>query len=196
MAHGPAYERRRHHPSPVKGRDGELIQSVGHPLMRRPRNVVLFDWEAGAEPGIGDEDLAGPFETLGEVTARMHLHSRQWRRPKGFERLTWDFETSIGKSPHWGRWQDGMGLDSRKLALFTRATALVGRRLDHYGKSKEHFGLIHCDLRLANLLVDGKTVKVIDFDDSGFGWFMYDAATPVSFLRARSQGASPHCGMA
>jgi len=24
-------------------------------------------------------------------------------------------------------------------------------------------------------------VKVIDFDDSGFGWFMYDAATPVSF---------------
>jgi Ser/Thr protein kinase RdoA (MazF antagonist) len=23
-------------------------------------------------------------------------------------------------------------------------------------------------------------VKVIDFDDCGFGWYMYDAATPVS----------------
>src|SRR5262245_39997608 len=90
-------------PRPVKGKDGELIQTVAHPLMSRPRNVVLFDWETGSEPGIGDEDLAGPFENLGEVTARMHLHSRQWRRPPGFERLTWDFETSIGLTPHWGR---------------------------------------------------------------------------------------------
>ena len=31
------------------------------------------------------------------------------------------------------------------------------------------------------MLVDGDKVKVIDFDDSGFGWFMYDAATMVSF---------------
>ena len=34
---------------------------------------------------------------------------------------------------------------------------------------------------MANLLVDGDSVKVIDFDDCGFSWFMYDAATPVSF---------------
>jgi Ser/Thr protein kinase RdoA (MazF antagonist) len=168
-------------PVPVKGKDGELIQSVGHRLMPHPRHVVLFDWETGVEPGIGDEDLAGPFEILGEMTARMHVHSRQWRRPPGFERLTWDFETSIGDRPHWGRWQDGMGLDARKIELFGRAVDLIGRRLERYGKSEQRFGLIHCDLRLANLLVDDKAVKVIDFDDSGFGWFMYDAATPVSF---------------
>ena len=29
--------------------------------------------------------------------------------------------------------------------------------------------------------MDGRDVKVIDFDDCGFSWFMYDAATPVSF---------------
>jgi Ser/Thr protein kinase RdoA (MazF antagonist) len=28
---------------------------------------------------------------------------------------------------------------------------------------------------------------VIDFDDSGFGWFMYDAATPVSFYEHEPQ---------
>jgi Ser/Thr protein kinase RdoA (MazF antagonist) len=168
-------------PVPVKGKDGELIQSVGHPLMPRPRNVVLFEWETGSEPGIGDADLAGPFEVLGEVTARMHLHSRQWRRPPGFDRLTWNFETSIGDRPHWGRWRDGMGLDPEKLKLFGRTVDLIGRRLAAYGQSEQRFGLIHCDLRLANLLIDGKRVKVIDFDDSGFGWFMYDAATPVSF---------------
>jgi Ser/Thr protein kinase RdoA (MazF antagonist) len=29
-------------------------------------------------------------------------------------------------------------------------------------------------------------VKVIDFDDCGFSWFMYDAATPVSFYEHKS----------
>ena len=67
-------------PVPVKGRDGEIIQMIGHPLMVRPRHVVLSEWETGSEPGIG-EDLSEPFEILGEVTARMHLHTRQWKRP-------------------------------------------------------------------------------------------------------------------
>lgn len=168
-------------PIPLPGKDGELIQIVSHPVMSRPRNVVLFEWEAGSEPGIGDEDLAGPFEILGELTARMHIHSRQWKRPSFFERLTWDFETSVGRKPHWGRWRDGMGLNPEKIALFGQTVDVIGERLRLYGKGSERFGLIHCDLRLANLLIDGKAVKVIDFDDSGFGWFMYDAATPVSF---------------
>ncbi len=37
-------------------------------------------------------------------------------------------------------------------------------------------------MRLANLLIDGETVKVIDFDDCGFSWHLYDAATAVSFF--------------
>jgi Ser/Thr protein kinase RdoA (MazF antagonist) len=32
------------------------------------------------------------------------------------------------------------------------------------------------------LLVDDGHVRVIDFDDSGFAWFMYDFATTVSFM--------------
>jgi Ser/Thr protein kinase RdoA (MazF antagonist) len=48
------------------------------------------------------------------------------------------------------------------------------------------FGLVHADLRLANLLVDGtgddRTITVIDFDDCGFGWYFYDFGTAVSFF--------------
>ena len=68
---------------------------------------------------------------------------------------------------------------------------LIGRRLAAFGKGHDRFGLIHCDLRLANLLIDGKTVKVIDFDDCGFGWYMYDAATPISFYEHEPQAAEP-----
>jgi Ser/Thr protein kinase RdoA (MazF antagonist) len=174
-------------PAPVKGRDGELIHLLGHPRMPEPRNIVLFDWEEGLEPGI-EEDLAKPFEILGEVTARMHLHARRWKRPDWFTRLTWDFDTSVGDAaPHWGRWRDGVGVDASRERLFERTVQLIGKRLAAYGKSDERFGLIHCDLRLANLLIDGDAVKVIDFDDCGFGWHMYDAATPVSFYEHEPQ---------
>ncbi len=167
-------------PNPVAGRDGRLIQTLDHPALGS-RSIVLFDWEAGVEPGI-DDDLEGPFEALGAVTARMHAHARSWPRPSGFERLTWDLETSLGEAaPHWGRWRDGIGMDGPTRALVARTVAVIGRRLAAFGKGQDRFGLIHGDLRLANLLIDGATLKVIDFDDCGFGWFLYDAATPVSF---------------
>ncbi len=168
-------------PVPVPGRDGAAIQEVGHPALPQARNVVLFEWEEGIEPSESDH-LTDKFEILGSVTARMHRHSRAWRRPEGFERLTWDFETSLGASPHWGRWRDGMGLDADKEALFARTVETIGRRLERFGKGPDRFGLIHCDMRLANLLIDGDEVKVIDFDDSGFSWYLYDAATAVSFF--------------
>jgi Ser/Thr protein kinase RdoA (MazF antagonist) len=167
-------------PVPVPGLDGALIQTCAHPRLARPRNLVLFEWEAGTEPGV-DQDLNRPFEILGEVTARMHRHASAWPKPAGFERFTWDFETSIGEKPHWGAWRDGLGMDPAKRDIFQATTDLIGHRLRAFGKGPDRFGLIHCDLRLANLLVDGEAVKVIDFDDCGFSWFMYDAATPFSF---------------
>jgi Ser/Thr protein kinase RdoA (MazF antagonist) len=169
-------------PVPVKGRNDELIQIVALPGLP-PRHVVLFDWETGAEPS--ESELLGPFEVLGAVTARMHLHARGWTRPRDFERLTWDFDGAFGKVQHWGSWRDGMGLDAGKTKLFQRAVDLIDRRLKAFGKGHDRFGLIHCDMRLANLLIDGDETKVIDFDDCGFSWYLYDCATALSFIEHR-----------
>ncbi len=166
-------------PTPIKGRDGELIQYVAHAGLPSPRNIVLFEWEEGSEPAA--TDVAG-FEMLGETAARMHAHVRAWQRPAWFERHTWDFDTSLGDHPHWGRWRDGMGLTPEFEAIFGKTVALIGRRLETFGKGPERFGLVHGDMRLANLLMDARAVKVIDFDDCGFSWFLYDCATTVSFF--------------
>jgi Ser/Thr protein kinase RdoA (MazF antagonist) len=57
----------------------------------------------------------------------------------------------------------------------------------------ETFGLIHGDLRLANLLVQGDRLTVIDFDDSGFGWRLYDLATALSLTEdATAAPAAAH----
>ena len=174
-------------PVPIAGADGELIQSVAHPALPGPRHVVLSGWEQGVEPDAEQQDLRGPFEVLGETAARMHLHVRSWRRPAGFERLTWSFETTLGSRPHWGPWRDGTGLTAELEALFSRTIDLIGRRLVRFGTPRERFDLIHGDMRLANLLVDGASTKVLDFDDCGFGWLLYDCATTVSFFEHRPE---------
>ena len=45
-------------------------------------------------------------------------------------------------------------------------------------------------MRLANLLVDGDRVTLIDFDDCGFGWFVYDFAAAISFYEDRPNVAA------
>jgi Ser/Thr protein kinase RdoA (MazF antagonist) len=174
-------------PVAVPGKDGELIQLVSHELLPRPRHVVMSDWETGEEPSEDAHNLQEWFEILGETAARMHDHVRNWRKPDYFERLTWDFETSLGATPHWGSWRDGMGLTPEIEALFGETVDLIGRRLERFGKGPDRFGLIHCDMRLANLLIDGDVTKVIDFDDSGFSWLLYDCATTVSFFEERPE---------
>ncbi len=167
-------------PVPIAGLDGEWVQLgrvEGDPATR---NMVLFAWEDGHQPGVG-MDLRPCFNSLGVITAKMHAHSAAWQRPEGFERFTWDFEAALGESARWGRWRDGLGMDAAKLDLFGRTVDLIRDRLAAYGSGPGRFGLAHCDLRLANLLVHEGEVKVIDFDDCGFSWYMYDAATLMSF---------------
>ena len=149
------------------------------------RHVVHFDMVAGAEP---DEATltAEEFHTLGRITAALHDHSRAWVRPEGFGRFAWDWRHSLGDSPRWGRWEDAVGVGEAEQAVLRRATELLQRRLTEYGTGPDVFGLVHADLRLANLLVDGsgadRTITVIDFDDCGFGWYFYDFGTAVSFF--------------
>lgn len=166
-------------PLPLAGNDGELIQAVAVEGMPGHRNVVLFQWEAGDEPAAND--VAG-FELLGETAARMHQHVRSWARPAWFTRHTWDFDTSLGDRPHWGRWRDGLGMTPEIERVLSETVALIAKRLKRFGKSERVFNLIHGDMRLANLLMDQGQVKVIDFDDCGLSWFLYDCATTVSFF--------------
>jgi Ser/Thr protein kinase RdoA (MazF antagonist) len=162
-------------PVVVPSRDGDRVVDLG------THNVVLFEWLPGITPEPDGEDLIAGFRTLGAVSARMHAHARGWHAPPGFDRPVWDYEHTLGPQGYWGAWQDGLGLGREERALLDRLDATIARRLEAYGKG-DRFGLVHADIRLANLLVDDGDVRVIDFDDSGFAWFMYDFATTVSFM--------------
>ena len=46
-------------------------------------------------------------------------------------------------------------------------------------------GLVHGDLHQENVLFDDTSVGVIDFDDCGWGFFLYDLAVPLSEVSLR-----------
>jgi Ser/Thr protein kinase RdoA (MazF antagonist) len=159
---------------PVAGKSGPVTQIDG-------RFIVGFAPIAGQELQPGD-DLSRWFGPLGEITARLHVQARGWTLPPGFTRKRWDVDTILGPDPHWGHWQQAQGLDPAGEALLARATDKLARLLADYGTGRDVFGLIHADLRLANLMVDDHGLTAIDFDDCGFGWWAYDLAAALSFI--------------
>ena len=166
-------------PSVLPTRTGARVLSLPGTGAGPLQHAVLFDWVEGGAPTT--EDVPS-FRRLGAVSARMHEHARRWRRPSSFTRFAWDYETTLGAQGHWGRWQDGLGMTSGARATLARLDETIRRRLERYGTGPERFGLAHADLRIANLLVAGDRTIVIDFDDCGLAWFMYDWATAVSFI--------------
>jgi Ser/Thr protein kinase RdoA (MazF antagonist) len=168
-------------PEVLPGPDGAEVLSVPTDDGGRT-HVVRFRWLDGQEPA--GARLVEDFVTLGRIAARFHRQVRSWSPPPGFTRLRWDWDTSIGEHGHWGRWQDGPGVGRDEQVLLGRLAEVLRQRLATFGDGPDLFGLVHADMRLANLLVDpgSDRVAVIDFDDCGFGWFLYDFAAAVSFM--------------
>lgn len=170
-------------PTVLQAGDGRRVVTVDQDGVGR--HVVHFEMVAGTEPDAATLTVAD-FHALGRITAALHDHSRSWTRPAGFGRFSWDWQHSLGEQPRWGRWSDAIGVEAVESEVLSRAAELLRGRLAEYGTGDEVFGLVHADLRLANLLVDGTgadaRTTVIDFDDCGFGWYFYDFGTAVSFF--------------
>ncbi len=152
------------------------------------RFAVMFRRLPGIEPT--EDRLVDLFEPLGQITARLHQHARTWVRPKGFTRRLWDTDHSIGEHEHWGCLENGLGVGENERLVLRRCAEKVNSRLAEFGTAPDRFGLVHADLRLANLLVDSHGgISVLDFDDSGFSWFGYDLGASLSFIEDHRQRA-------
>lgn len=165
-------------PVPVPGTDGARIRTLPMPD-DTVRHAVMFAWMDGTEP-TPDIDPAA-FTRLGRITARLHDHSRRWVRPQGFIRKIWTPDTMTGPHALWGQWKDVPGMTDAARELIADCLIRINAQLDDYGQPEQRFGLIHADLRLANLLVSDNRTRLIDFDDCGISWFMQDLAAALSF---------------
>jgi Ser/Thr protein kinase RdoA (MazF antagonist) len=169
-------------PHVIPSRSGDRVLALPEQGRRDPRHVVHFEFLPGTEPQEDGLDLPASFEMLGAITARMHGHVERWQRPPGFRRFAWDYDGAFGEVARWGRWQDGMAVGQAEREVLGRLATALDTRLGRFGSGPDRYGLIHADLRLANLLEHDGNVAVIDFDDCGWGWYLYDFGTAVSFF--------------
>lgn len=160
-------------PRPLPSRNGRLLEPLGEGF------ADVLGWLPGRPLGQSRvplvlEDRTATFRTLGAEIARLHLACDAWSPPPGFRRCRWDAEGLVGEAPVWGRFWDNPTLDSGTRALFLRLRDAARERL---AGTDADFGLIHADLVRENLLLDGATIRLIDFDDGGYGHRLFDLAT-------------------
>jgi len=132
--------------------------------------VVCFEWAPGHL--VTKEDFSPElFQTWGKAVGMMH-------------RLTKDYKKAA-QSPGRKQWLEDAYLDR---ALIPSDQDLVLQRfdmlIDHFKNrpvTRDLFGLIHQDVHHGNLFLDGKQLTVLDFDDSVFGFFVFDIANALGF---------------
>jgi Ser/Thr protein kinase RdoA (MazF antagonist) len=167
--------------------DDSLFVSVGTAALPEGRQCDLLAWVPGSAIGSVEEGVAFDESTLtavylsaGELAARIHNHGETWQRPPGFTRLSWDEDGFFGESGSvCGRYWDLAVLTPDQLALLHRARDVCAAALCDFGKSADRDGLVHGDMLPENLFYDGAGLRLIDWDDTGFGWHLYDFATAM-----------------
>jgi Ser/Thr protein kinase RdoA (MazF antagonist) len=169
-------------PAAITGSNGDVVQQLPLPD-GGVQLAVVFEWVDGVP--LPQVEEPAPWMRLGEIMAEVHEHSRAWSPPPGFTRPAWDLDALVGDSPRWGTPVPGCVWSRSDRRLILAARDAVRERLERFGTSPGRFGLIHADLGFENVLVqpDGKTV-VIDFDDCGPSWYLYELASALYPLEA------------
>lgn len=147
------------------------------------RQVGVVGWVDGAPLGgpleTDTNDLVPHYHGIGVIAAQIRTHHATWHSPSGFDRRRWDADGLVGDDPSWGRFWEVARLSAAQRALFAEARARLHAELSALSTAPDMFGLIHADLHLGNLMAHEGTLTVIDFDDSGWGWFPHELAVAL-----------------
>jgi Ser/Thr protein kinase RdoA (MazF antagonist) len=162
-------------PAALPALDGALLVALPD-----GRHASVIAWMEGEALGEAAKPFTLPlpqvldaFHALGALLARVHQTTDKLTLPEDFTRPRWDLDGLVGHQPLWGRFWDHPAATPDQRATLIRARDALRERL------AGDFGLIHADVLRENVLVNGRSVSLIDFDDSGFGFRLHDLGTAL-----------------
>lgn len=170
-------------PRPVAARDGELVVDVSVPAdeaarTRATRHCDLLTWVDGRvlRPGRG----LGPraVHQVGVALARLHTVAEQFEPPPGFELPRWDAVALFTEASPFRPGHLAEIMQSEDWGLIQEVGERTRASFDGLERDGAAMGVIHADFILLNCHLlrraHGWEVGVIDFDDLGWGYFLYD----------------------
>ncbi|MDN5786733.1 phosphotransferase enzyme family protein [Pseudorhodobacter sp.] len=150
------------------------------------RMASAVEWMAGAPLGEAGVLLPGPVveqvarhHALGRLLAQIHDVTETLTLPPDFNRPAWDIDGLTGESPFWGRFWEHPALTEPEAARLQEARSYLRHALQNHGRTAALMP-VHADVLRENILVDGGALSLIDFDDSGIGFALYDLGTVLS----------------
>jgi Ser/Thr protein kinase RdoA (MazF antagonist) len=164
----------------VPGAMGRPCRRCSSPRGGRRDHAVAFERLPGNGAGCGRDALRW-FERLGEVSAKMH-----GTRSRGDAGR--DFAASAGMSrPWWERRILGLvarchGLGSGGRGRSRAGVVVIEERIARFGVGPDVSGWCMPICGWPTCWWTDAHLRIIDFDDCGFSWFMYDFAAAVSFI--------------
>lgn len=151
------------------------------------RKASCISWLEGEELGKAGVPFAQPLAVLleqhrrlGCLVADVHRATARLTLPSDFIRPRWDIEGFVGETPFWGRFWDHPVATPAQRATLIRARAYLRHKLEAHVQAGARLAPIHADVIRENILDEGEALWLIDFDDSGIGFPMYDLGTAMS----------------
>jgi Ser/Thr protein kinase RdoA (MazF antagonist) len=168
-------------PRPIAARDGVLLVQIDD---AGSQFADLIGWVEGRQIGESGkpleqtaEEIARIYRLVGRAMAEVHNAADRWAMPPGFTRCAWNRAGLLGENPLWGRFWDCADLPGEDRHFLSALRRDLQDRLDD--ADRLDYGLIHADLVRENVLVDGDAIALIDFDDCGYGFRLFDIATAL-----------------
>jgi Ser/Thr protein kinase RdoA (MazF antagonist) len=151
-----------------------------------PVPVVCFRWIEGVSRPERELTLAD-LEHMGRLLAQLHHHARHFQPPTTFDRPRLDWEGLFGEQSHYNPGVGAAIFTADQQTVFQAVDQRVRATMHKLGDDRMHFGLIHGDYLPKNVLWNGASMAVIDFEDCGWGYWLYDLAPTCLLLRAIHQ---------
>jgi Ser/Thr protein kinase RdoA (MazF antagonist) len=168
-------------PEPVPNRAGEWVTVAVAPDVPDPRCCDLLRWQEGR--GCRARMSEAAFRQVGRFLGHLHPQSERFVPPPGFTRQRWDGEHLFGRPVEEGLRAVEPHLSPAEFAVVQQVVARDRQARAILGQDRDVFGLIHADFHHGNFLFQRGEVHAIDFDDCGFGHYLYDLAVALSTSR-------------
>lgn len=167
-------------PQPVTSMTGEYaVHSTAKSVPER-RVCSVLRWLEGKRMTASARPIY--LKQVGALMAQLHNHAARWTIPSEFQRIRWNWDAFFGNTVGFAglsAQETWSAVPVRYRPMLEQAAVRVRAAMAALGESSQVFGLIHADLHLDNVLFHGQAVRAIDFDDCGFGYWIYDIAVAL-----------------